>query len=73
MLFEESVESYKQGLAKEVDLEQEVNGLVDRFERRKYSKDDVENYVPGETFTSIFAGWIKENWAKNCPEGTKFV
>jgi len=33
---------------------------------KKYAKDDVSNYVPGETFTSLLARWVGENWAENC-------
>ena len=33
-----------------------------------WSEDDVENYVPGETFTSLLARWIGENWKENCDD-----
>lgn len=35
---------------------------------KKYAKDDVSNYVPGETFTSLLARWVEENWAENCED-----
>ena len=34
--------------------------------RRKWSEDDVGNYVPGETFTTLLARWVAENWNGNC-------
>jgi len=32
----------------------------------KWSENDVSNYVPGETFTSLLARWVSENWGGNC-------
>lgn len=34
--------------------------------RRTYSYADISNYVPGETFTTLFARWVAENWKVNC-------
>ena len=31
-------------------------------ESHHYTDADVENYVPGQTFTSVLANWIAKNW-----------
>lgn len=35
-----------------------------RLERPVWSESDVQNYVPGETFTTLLARWVSENWGK---------
>lgn len=34
--------------------------------RRVYTEEEVMNYVPGETFTTLLAKWVAENWGGNC-------
>ncbi|KAJ9653964.1 hypothetical protein H2198_006952 [Neophaeococcomyces mojaviensis] len=70
---EESTRLDKERPGLKIDIDEEETEMFEVAMKKKYTIDDVENYVPGETFTSVFAGWIKENWAKNCPEKTDFV
>ncbi|KAK5939689.1 hypothetical protein PMZ80_008069 [Knufia obscura] len=48
-----------------VTAEAEVEAQV---QARKYTEDDITNYIPGETFTSLLAKWVSENWKENCKE-----
>lgn len=34
--------------------------------RRKYTEHDIQNYIPGETFTTLLAKWVAQNWNENC-------
>lgn len=50
-------------------LPHSVNAYEETFRtewHRKYAEDDIKNYVPGETFTTLLAKWVGQNWAKNC-------
>ncbi|KAK5081506.1 hypothetical protein LTR05_007637 [Lithohypha guttulata] len=48
-------------------LPQDNDGINGETEGRlRWSVDDVSNYVPGETFTSLLAKWVGENWGKYC-------
>ncbi|KAK5093372.1 hypothetical protein LTR70_004744 [Exophiala xenobiotica] len=42
--------------------------LEARGKAKRYTEDDVSNYMPGETFTSLLARWVGENWAENCKD-----
>lgn len=39
---------------------------------RAYTNEDVSNYVPGETFTTLLAKWVAENWKENCKDEDEF-
>lgn len=42
--------------------------VVEKLKSLSWIEEDVTNYVPGETFTSILANWVSENWKENCQD-----